>query len=103
MCREHRVVPQTYLSNNGSAFTSAGFTAKLRDFAQIIHFAGTSVHHHNGTAEHAIQMIMSMAHRMMLHAAIHWLDVSDPSLWPMGTHCSSFQLHAQPQHWHLPH
>ena len=29
MCRDHGIVPQTYLSNNGSAFTSARFTAKL--------------------------------------------------------------------------
>ena len=51
MCRDHGVVPQSYLTDNGSAFTSAGFTAKLRDFAQIIRFAGTGAHHHNGTAE----------------------------------------------------
>ena len=80
MCRDHGVIPQTYLSDNGSAFTSASFTAKLRDLAQIICFAGTSAHHHNGTAEWAIQTIMSMAQTMMLHAAIHWPDVSDLSL-----------------------
>ena len=86
MCRDHGVVPQSYLTDNGSAFTSAGFTAKLCDFAQIIRFAGTGAHHHNGTAERAIQTIMSMARTMMLHAAIHWPDVSNPSLWPMAVH-----------------
>ena len=84
MCRDHGVIPQTYLSDNSSAFTSVGFTAKLHDFTQIIRFMGTGAHHHNGTAEQAIQTIMSMAHTMMLHAAIHWPDVSDPSLWPMA-------------------
>ena len=29
MCRDHGVVPQSYLTDNGSAFTLAGFTAKL--------------------------------------------------------------------------
>lgn len=36
MCRDHGVIPQQFVSDNGSAFTSAGFTAKLREFAQII-------------------------------------------------------------------
>jgi hypothetical protein len=84
MCRDNGVIPQNYVSDNGAAFTSAGFTAKLREFAQIIRFAGTGAHHHNGTAERAIQTIMSMARTMMLHAAIHWPDVSDSCLWPMA-------------------
>jgi Reverse transcriptase (RNA-dependent DNA polymerase)/GAG-pre-integrase domain len=84
MCRDNGVIPQAYVSDNGSAFTSAAFTAKLRQFAQIIRFAGAGAHHHNGTAERAIQTIMSMARTMMLHASIHWPEMSDPSLWPMA-------------------
>jgi hypothetical protein len=61
MCRDNGVIPQAYVSDNGSAFTSAAFTAKLRQFAQIIRFAGAGAHHHNGTAERAIRTIMSMA------------------------------------------
>ena len=60
MCRNNGVVPVQYQSDNGSAFTLSGFTAKLKEFAQIIHFAGTGAHHHNGTAERAIQTVMSM-------------------------------------------
>ena len=41
-------------------------------------------HHHNGMAECAIQMIMSIARTMMLHTAIHWPKVADTSLWPMA-------------------
>ena len=96
MCRDHRVVPQTYLSDNGSAFTSVGFTAKLRDFTQIICFAGTGAHHHNGTKECAIQTIMSMARTMMLHAAIHWPDVSDPSLWLMAVRHAVYLFNHMP-------
>ena len=29
MCRDNGVIPQAYVSDNGSAFTSAAFTAKL--------------------------------------------------------------------------
>ena len=54
MCRDNGVVPVQYQSDNGSAFTLSGFTAKLKEFAQIICFAGTGAHHHNGTAERAI-------------------------------------------------
>ena len=84
------------LPNNGSAFTSAGFAAKLRDFTQFIHFAGTSAHHHNGTAECTIQTIMSMVQTMMLHASIHWPDVSNPSLWPMAVQHAVYRFN------HLP-
>lgn len=84
MCRDHGVIPQAYHSDNGSSFTSKGFTAKLLEFAQVTSFAGAGAHHHNGTAERAIQTIMSMSRTMMLHAAIYWPDVADPTLWPMA-------------------
>jgi hypothetical protein len=84
MCRDNGVVPQSFVSDNGSAFTSAGFTTKLREFAQIIRFAGAGAHHHNETAERGIQTIMSMARTMMLHSAIHWPEMGDPCLWPMA-------------------
>ena len=84
MCRDHGVVPQSFLTDNGSAFTSSGFSDKLRDFSQVIRFAGAGAHHHNGTAERAIQTIMSLSRTMMLHSAIHWPDVADSSLWPMA-------------------
>lgn len=85
MCHDHRVVlPQSFLTNNGSAFTSSGFSDKMCDFSQVIQFAGMGAHHHNSTAEHAIQTIMSLSCTMMLHAVIHWPDVSDSSLWHMA-------------------
>jgi hypothetical protein len=50
----------------------------------VTSFAGAGAHHHNGTAERAIQTIMNMSRTMMLHAAIHWPDVADSTLWPMA-------------------
>jgi hypothetical protein len=77
MCRDHGVVPQSYLSDNG-------FTNMLRQFAQVIRYAGVGAHHHNGVAERAIQMVMNVACMMMLHAAIHWPKLADTALWPMS-------------------
>ena len=45
---------------------------------------GTGAHHHNGTVEHAIQTVMSMACTLMLHSAIHWPEMADQALWPMA-------------------
>ena len=43
MCREFRVIPVEYLSDNGSSFTSRDFT---------ICFAGAGAHHQNGNPDH---------------------------------------------------
>ncbi len=83
MCHDHGVIPQAYHSDSGSSFTSSGFTARLHEFAQVTSFAGAGAHYHNGTAERAIQTIMNMSRTMMLHAAIHWPDVANSTLWPM--------------------
>ena len=83
-CRDSGVVPQSYITDGGSAFTSKAYTAKLSAFQQIYRFAGVGAHHHNGVAERAIQTIMSLARTMMLHSAIHWPERADPSLWPMA-------------------
>ena len=55
-----------------------------KKFEQIHRFAGVGAHHHNGCAERSIQTIMSIARTIMLHAAIHWPDTADPTLWPMA-------------------
>ena len=82
-CQDVGIMPQEYISNNGSAFTSSQYTAHFRDFKQIHCFAGVGAHLHNGVAERSIQSIMSTARMMMLHAAIHWPEMADSSLWPM--------------------
>jgi hypothetical protein len=84
MTRDLGVTPQSYLSDNSTAFTNSEFTAELRIFRQVQRFAGVGAHHHNGVAERNIQTIMAMARTMMLHAAIRWPEVADPSLWPMA-------------------
>ena len=83
-CRDSGIIPQSYISDNGSAFTSSGFSEHLKTFQQIIKFAGAGAHHHNGIAERSIRTIMSISRTMMLHSAIHWPDVADAALWPMA-------------------
>ena len=89
-CRDVGVVPLQYLTDNGSAFTSAKYTESLQNFAQTYRFAGVGAHHHAGIAERAIQTIMSIARTMMLHAAIQWPEMADPSLWPMAVAHATF-------------
>jgi transposase InsO family protein len=96
LCRDFGVIPQSYLSDNGSAFTSQAFRSHLEAFCQIICFAGVGSHHHNGHAERSIQTIMSIARTMMLHSAIHWPDMADPCLWPMAVQQAVFLYNHTP-------
>ena len=96
LCRDFGVVPQSYVSDNGKAFTSKGFMQHLAKFAQVIRFAGTGAHHHNAIAERMIGVITSMARTSMLHAAIHWPDVADPALWPMAVAHAVFLYNHMP-------
>ena len=76
-CRDVGVVPQSYLTDNGKAFTSKEFSSSLSQFQQTSSFAGVGAHHHNGKAENTIRRIMAVARTMMIHSAIHWPEVAD--------------------------
>jgi hypothetical protein len=67
MSRDLGIVVQSFLSDNGFAFSSKEFAAHLLKFEQIIHFAGAGAHHQNGCAKGAIQSIMAILLMMMLH------------------------------------
>jgi hypothetical protein len=95
-CRDYGVLVQRYISDNGTAFTSADFTAELSRFNQTIRFAGVGAHHHNGHVERAIGTIMSISRTMLLHAAIHWPQVADPQLWPMAVKYAVFLWNHMP-------
>jgi hypothetical protein len=84
MCGDQGIIVQSYLSDNATAFASQEYTNKLSVFKQIMRFAGVGAHHHNGVAERSIGTIMAMAQTMMLHAAIHWPDSAEATLWPMA-------------------
>ena len=84
MAADFGVIPQSYISDNGSAFMSASFADHLRTFTHVICFAVNGALHHNWNAERGIQTIMSISRTMMHHAAIHWPDIADTSLWMMA-------------------
>ena len=98
LCRDAGVVPQTYMSDNGSAFKSRDFTEHLSNFHQISKFAGVGAHHHNAQAERGIRTIMSIARTMMIHSGIHWPDVADASLWPMAVKHACYLFNHVPSH-----
>ena len=60
-CADHGVVAQSYLSDNGTQFTSALFTDHLSNFHQTIRHSGVGAHHSNGIAERTIGTILSIA------------------------------------------
>ena len=84
ICRDFGVVVKTYMSDNGTAFTSKDFTNHLSQYHQISKLAGVGAHHHNAQAERSIRTIMTIARTMMMHAGIHWPEVAQASLWPMA-------------------
>ena len=90
VCRDYGVVPKTYTSDNGKAFTSKDYTEHLSHFHQITKLAGVGAHHQNAIAERSIRTIMSIARTMMMHAAIHWPDMAQASLWPMAVSHACF-------------
>ena len=90
VCRDYGVVPKTYTSDNGKAFTSKDYTEHLSRFHQITKFAGVGAHHQNAIAERSIRTIMSIARTMMMHAAIHWPDMAQANLWPMAVSHACF-------------
>ena len=96
MCRDHGVIPQSYLTDNGSSFTSRDYTRHLQAFAQTIRHSGPGAHHHNGIAERSIRTIMQVARTMMLHAAVHWPEMADPSFWPMAVQHAVFLWNKMP-------
>ena len=80
------ILPQSYLSDNGSSFTSA----------QVTQLAGVGAHHDNGVAERSIQNMMSIARTMMLHAAIHWSEVANAQLWPFAVQNAALLYNQMP-------
>ena len=83
MAFEHGVVTQSYLTDSG-AFKANLFVQHIRDHGQQIRYCGTNAHHQNGIAERSIRTVSNMARAMLLHAAAHWKNGVDSSLWPMA-------------------
>ena len=84
VCDSMGVVPQRFLSDNGTSFVNKEFEAHLKQFHQTIRHSSVGAHHSNGIAERQIATVTSIARAMMHHQAIHWPDVADVELWPLA-------------------
>ena len=68
VCAANGVVPQTYLSDNGTSFVNKEFEAHLQEFHQTIRHLSVGGHHSNGVAERSISTVMSVSRAMLHHA-----------------------------------
>ena len=84
LCKDHGVVPQQYLSDGGSCYTAAEYKDHIQLKGQLMRLSAPGAHHSNGIAERGIHTITSITRAIMHHAAIHWPEVADETLWPMA-------------------
>ena len=97
LCTEHGVVPQGYITDKGSSFTSDKYIQHLQQFEQTVKQVAPGAHHANGIAERNIGTIMSISRAMMHHAALHWPDVADAELWPLAVQHAVYILNRLPR------
>ena len=90
------IFAQAYQSDNG-IFAAADFLEEINKGLQNITFSGVGGNHQNGIAEWGIQSILTKTHMLLIHAAIHWLDVSDTSLWPMAVDSALHNFNHMPR------
>jgi hypothetical protein len=83
MSLQHGVVIDSYHTDNGT-FKSRRFVEEIRSNVQSIRYSGVGAKWQNGVAEGGIRIIVSRARTMMIHAALHWPDVEDHTLWPLA-------------------
>ena len=87
ICKDHGIIPQSYLSDNGTSFTSAAFTQHLLRSNQTQRLAGVGAHQQNAVAERAIRTLISISRTMLIHGAMHWPEALGDArdLWPFCT------------------
>jgi hypothetical protein len=81
--QEFGVKVKGYHTDNG-VYTSQAFTQELIDNQQTLRLSGVGAKWQNGVSEGAINLVVSRARTMMIHAALHWPEVEDESLWPLA-------------------
>ena len=77
------VTIKAYRTDNGT-FTAQSVIDQIKDLNQTITFSGAGAQHQNGVAERAIKTVSEATRTIMLHAALRWPEVYDPTLWPMA-------------------
>jgi len=77
------VARNSYHTDNG-IFKSKRFVHEIMKNSQSIRHSGVGSKWQNGVSEGAISIIASRARTLMIHAALHWPEVEDASLWPLA-------------------
>jgi len=95
--KEHGVSIQEYHTDNG-VYQSSAFQEALRENYQTIRYSGVGAKWQNGVAENAIKIVTTRARTMMIHAALHWPDIDDKSLWPMAVSYAAHLYNSTPRH-----
>ena len=93
--REMGVTVDEYHTDNG-IFKSKEFMEEIATNYQNIRFSGVGAKWQNGAAEGAISIVTSKARTMMLHAAIHWPELEDKSLWPLAVDYATYLYNHTP-------
>jgi hypothetical protein len=91
----HGVQVTGYHTDDG-LFTARSFIDEIQKSKQRITFTGVNAHHQN-IAERAIKTTHYLARCMMLHAAIHWPEAYDPSLWPFAVSYACHIMNSLPR------
>ena len=85
-----------YRGDNG-IFKSATYKADLTRQNQTIQFSGVGAHHQNGVAERCIRTVSEAARSMLIHAALHWPEHVDTSLWPFAMEYATYIYNRLPK------
>ena len=95
MARDHGVQIDSYHTDNG-VYKSQAFTQEIIDKEQKLRFSGVGAKWQNGVAEGAIKIVVTKARTMMIHAALHWPDVDDETLWPLAVSHAAYLYNHTP-------
>ena len=87
MAMESGVNVESYHTDNG-IFKCQAYVKHLADNFQSIKYSGVGAKWQS-PAEGAIRIVVTKARTMMIHAALHWPEVDDESLWPMALNYSA--------------
>ena len=83
MARDLGVSVSQYHADNG-IYNSKAYVQDLIDNEQDIRYSGVGAKWQNGVAEGAIRTVVSKARTLMIHAALHWPEEEDETLWPLA-------------------
>ena len=85
----------SYHTDNG-IYTSKAYVDNLVQNQQSIRHSGVGAKWQNGAAEGAIGMVVSRARTLMIHAALHWPEEEDETLWPLSLNHAAYLYNHTP-------